>query len=184
MDHQTGVTNKVIILYILSQLDSLTFPRLSDTVLGTALMDYFQFKASFDALRADNWLTVSVRKGETERDADGRPVERCALTPRGEEALRTLRTGIPQHVTDFLASETGRWSAEHRNRRAAQAESLPDPDGGWRVSLRLHDGTGETMLLQLRLPDRKTASAVCDRFREDPAGFHSLLLRRLTGPGS
>ncbi|MBP7401126.1 MAG: DUF4364 family protein [Clostridia bacterium] len=177
MERNTGVTNKVIILYILSSMEDPTLPRLTDLAVGTAYMDYFQFMQAFDELRSDECVALSVRKDETMRDAHGRPVERCALTRRGSEALRTLVQGIPRHVADYLAAETGRWSRESRSRRAAEAYSLQDPAGGYLAALRLSDGIGDLLHLRLRLPTQSEAAALCERFRADPAGFHRNLMR-------
>ncbi len=181
MERSAGVTNKVIILYILSTMEGLTLPRLNDLAVGTAYMDYFQFMQAFNELREDGCVALSVRKDEPVRDAYGRIVERCAPTPRGIEALRMLAQGIPQHVADYLAGETGRWSHESRDNRAAEAFCQQDPAGGYVVSLRIGDRIGDLLDLRLRLPSRTDAIALCDRFREDPAGFHIQMLRFMTG---
>lgn len=180
MERITGVTNKVIILYILSTSEGLTLPRLNDLAVGTAYMDYFQFIQAFNELRTDGCVALSVRKDETMRDASGRAVERCDLTPRGAEALRTLAQGIPQHVADYLGGETGQWTHEGRELRSAEATFQPDLAGGYQVSLRLGDGIGDLLVLHLRVPGRVEASTLCDRFRADPASVHLRLLHALT----
>jgi hypothetical protein len=184
MERTAGVTNKVIILYILSSSEGLTLSRLNDLAVGTAYMDYFQFIQAFSELRTDGCAALSIRKGETLCDASGRAVERCALTPRGAEVLRTLVQGIPQHVSDYLANETGKWTHESRELRSVEATFQPDPAGGYLVSLRLGDGIGDLLVLRLRLSARSEASALCERFREDPASVHLQLLHALTGSGA
>ena len=183
MERITGVINKVIILYILSSSEGLTLPRLNDLAVGTAYMDYFQFIQAFNELREDHCVLLSVRKEEPVRDSFGRAVERCSLTPRGQEALKMLSQGIPQHVADYLANETGMWSRENRESRASEASYQPDPTGGYQVSLRIGDSIGELLSLRIRLPGRAEAARLCDRFREDPASFHLQLLQLMTREG-
>jgi len=175
------VTNKVIVLYILSCVEGLTLPQLNDRAVGTAYMDYFQFVQAFESLRDDGCVVLSVRKGESEKDSYGRAVERCSLTPRGAEALRTLAQGIPRHVADYLAGETDRWTRAERDGRAAEASWQPDAAGGYRVDLRAGDGIGLLLELSLRLPSKTEAVALCERFRSDPAAFHLGLLRFCIG---
>ena len=177
------VTNKVIVLYILSCVEGLTLPQLNDRAVGTAYMDYFQFMQAFESLRDDGCVVLSVRKDESEQDSHGRAVERCSLTPRGAEALRTLAQGIPRHVADYLAGETARWSRAERDGRAAEASWQPDAAGGYRVDLRMGDGIGTLLELSLRLPSKSEAAALCERFRSDPGAFHLGLMRFCTLPG-
>lgn len=183
MARNMDVTNKVIVLFILSRLDGLTLQRLNELAVGTAYLDYFQFMQAFESLREDGCIAMSVRKGESERDASGRPLERCSLTPQGAEILRTLSGNIPRHVAVYLAGETGRWIHEERNNRAAEAYWQQDVAGGYRVELKSDDGIGVLLELRMRLPAKADAVALCERFLDDPAAFHRRLLRHCLPPG-
>ncbi len=182
MARNADVTNKVIVLFILSRLEGLTLQRLNELAVGTAYLDYFQFMQAFDALRSDGCIATAVRKGESERDAAGRPLERCSLTPKGAEILRTLAGNIPHHVAVYLAGETGRWRHEERNNRAAEAYWQQDAAGGYRVELKSDDGIGILLELRMRLPAKADAVALCERFLADPAAFHQQLLRDCLPP--
>jgi hypothetical protein len=147
-------------------------------------MDYFAFISLLDGLCRDGLATRSVRKGEPRTDADGQPVARCDLTPRGAEVLRSLENRIPKHVRAYLSQAAASWAKELKKENTVVATCEPDGTGGFQVRLRLNDGLRDVADLRLSVPDRASAASVCERWRQDTQEVYVGLLALLNPPGA
>ncbi len=183
MDRLETAESKMILLYILRRWTGVTVGQLTRIALDTGYMDYFAFVALLDALCRDGLATRAVRKGETQKDAEGQPVVRCDLTPRGEEVLRPLESRIPRHVHAYLDQAAESWAKELRRENTVSAECEPD-GAAWRVRLRLNDGLRDVVDLRLTVPDKATGAAVCAQWRRDTQAAYVGLLALLSPPPS
>ena len=182
MDHLETAANKMILLYILNRWSGITLGQFTRLALDTRYMDYFVFVTLLDELYRDGLANRSVRKGESLRDADGQPVVRCDITPRGAEVLRTLEPRIPSHIRAYLSQATASWDKELKKENTVVATSDPDGSGGFLVRLRLNDGTRDVVDLKLSVPDRDMASSICAQWRQDTQKVYLGLLAAVSAP--
>ena len=167
MDRLETATDKMVLLYILNRWSGITLGQFTRLALDTRYMDYFVFVPLLDELCRDGLATRSVRKGESLRDADGQPVVRCDITPRGADVLRTLEHRIPPHVRAYLSQAAASWEKDLKKEETVTATCDPDGSGGYLVRLRLNDGTRDVVDLRLGVPDRAMGIAMCSRWRQD-----------------
>jgi hypothetical protein len=182
MDRLETAENKMILLYILNRWSGVTLGQLTRIALDTRYMDYFVFIALLDELCRDGLANRSVRKAEPLKDADGQPVVRCDLTPRGAEVLQTLEGRIPRHVRAYLAQAAASWEKELKRENTVVATYDPDGSGGYQVRLRLNDGMHDVVDLRLSVPDKGLAAAVCHQWKQDTQAVYVGLLALLNGP--
>ena len=182
MDRLENAGNKMILLYILNRWSGVTLGQLTRIALDTRYMDYFVFISLLDELCRDGLAGRSVRKGETMRDADGHPVVRCDLSPRGAEVLKALEHRIPTHVRAYLSQAAVSWEKELKKENTVTATFDPDGAGGYQVRLRLNDGAHDVVDLRLNVPDRTMASSICEQWRQDTQAVYVGLLALLASP--
>lgn len=184
MDRLETAENKMILLYILNRWNGVTVGQLTRIALDTRYMDYFAFMSVLDGLCRDGLATRSVRKGESQLDADGQPVVRCDVTPRGAEVLRSLEGRIPPHVRGYLGQAAASWAKELKRENTVVAAYDPDANGAWTVRLRLNDGARDVVDLKLSVPDKASAAAMCALWKSDTQALYVGLLALLSPPGA
>jgi hypothetical protein len=184
MDRLETAENKMILLYILGRWSGVTVGQLTRIALDTRYMDYFVFVSLLDELCRDGLATRSVRKGESLLDADGQPVTRCDLTPRGSEVLRSLESRVPRHVRAYLSQAAVSWAKELKKENTVVATFDPDGNGGFLVRLRLNDGVHDVVDLRLLVPDRTMAASICTQWKADTQEAYVGLLALLNPPGT
>lgn len=177
MSSPETVSSKVIILYIVRQAPGLTWHQLMNISIGTLYMDYFTFTRLAGDLKTDGLIQIARRKGETERDANGHPVDRCDLTPAGEQVLSSLaetlsvpvRRNIHRLIEPLLPGQ----------QRRIQADVQPDLQSGYRVRLRLDEGGRPLLSAELTVPTEETARRLADAWESGAESRYQAVLRAL-----
>lgn len=177
MSSPETVNSKVIILYIVQQARGLSWHQLMNISIGTLYMDYFTFTQLAGSLQADGLMQVARRKGETALNADGQPVDRCDLTPAGEQVLSSLsetlsvpvRRNIHRLVEPLLDGK----------QRQIQAGIQPDPRGGYRIQLRLDEGGHPLMTTELVVPTEEMARRITAAWEDGAESRYQAVLRAL-----
>jgi hypothetical protein len=182
MDRLETAEKKMILLYILNRWSGVTVGQLTRIALDTRYMDYFVFVSLLDELCQDGLATRSIRKGESLLDADGQPVVRCDLTPRGADVLKSLEGRVPRHVRTYLTQAAASWTKELKQENTVVATFDPDGSGGYLVRLRLHDGVHDVVDLRLLVPDRTMAASICTQWKTDTQTAYVGLLALLNPP--
>lgn len=181
MDKNERVRNKIIILYILSRIPGITVGELTAMALDTCYMNYFAFATAFDDLLASSFITRMVRKGEKEKDSDGKPVLRCDMTGIGLETLNRLQHLIPEHIHTFLNKAFLDW--EKSLKKNAEVKSTYEPDffGGYNVNLILSDGTRNLIDLKISVPSKEIAVSICSNWKANTQSQYLSILSLLSG---
>ncbi len=184
MDKNDDVRNKIVILYILSRIPGITAGELTAMALDTCCMNYFAYASAFESLAAGNLITRMVRKGESEKDSDGKPVMRCDTTAAGLETLGRLSHLIPAQIRSFLDNAFLDWEKSIRKKADVRATSEPDAFGGYAVSLLLSDGTRSLIDLKISVPSKELAVSMCARWKEDTQAQYLAILSLLSASGA
>jgi len=170
---------KLILLYMLHQISSVSSADLMNWAVDSLYLDYFSFVQAKEDLKRDRFIIEASRKGETRVDAAGRPLELCDITPEGEIVLAHLLPTLPPHVRAYLTKASFKWKQDAHEEASVLASYLPDANGAFQVRLILTDGTRQTADLTLFAPDEESAQKMCRRWKESTAGIYLDLLHSL-----
>ncbi len=170
---------KLMLLYMLKQARSIPSLDLQTWAVESLFLDYFLFMQAKEELRRDHLITEAVRKGETRRDASGKPIELCDITPEGELVLSPLIASIPTHIQAYFSGTAQKWIRKTKQDRSVLASYDPDANGAFRVRLSLLDGANTAADISLCAPDEATAQKICRRWKESTADIYRALLLSL-----
>ncbi|NLO61861.1 MAG: DUF4364 family protein [Clostridiaceae bacterium] len=171
---------KLIILYIVKECPGIPSGELTDRAVASLYMDYFAYIEAVEGLARDRLIQRSIRKGETVKDADGRPIERMDITPEGEQVLSFLLSKVPSGIRSYLSAETENARADIRKRNYVTADYAPDANGAFLVRLILSDGIRKTAEIELFAPSEDSAKDMCRRWKESTADIYERLIRSLS----
>lgn len=159
---------KILILYVLRRL-----PRPVD---AQTLADLCSFDSGVSWFDYADCLAGLVDTGHVEMLSG----ERYVITDKGRVNGEAAETSLPYSVrmkADRLIEPVAL-----KMRRDAMIESVHEraPGGGITVRLRLSDGKGEVMCLNLLSPDEATAEEMERYFRTDAEGVYQRIIEILT----
>ena len=172
-------TGKLMLLYMLHQVNSIPSSDLMDWAVESLFLDYFQFVQAKEDLKRDRFIIEATRKGEKRIDAKGNPLEICDITPEGEIVLNQLLPTLPAHIRAYLMSSAQKWKQAAHEDLSVLANYLPDANGAYQVRLMLSDGARTTAELLLFAPNEETAQKMCRRWKESTAGIYMTILTQL-----
>jgi Domain of unknown function (DUF4364) len=172
-------SGKLILLYMLSKVSGMPAADLQAWAIESLYLDYFSFAQAKEELKRDHLMAEAVRKGESRKDASGRFIELCDITPEGEVVLNRLVSTIPMTAQAYLTQTAVRWGQNIRAQANVKASYDPDANGAYVVRLSLYDGTNRNCEILLPAPDEDTAQKMCRRWKESTAGIYKNLLLSL-----
>ncbi|MBR2751126.1 MAG: DUF4364 family protein [Clostridiales bacterium] len=171
---------KIIILFILSKVDSIPSAKLTDCALESLYVDYFLFSQAKKELLDARLMTESVRKNESRKDASGRPILSCDITPEGKAILNRLLPSVPTGIRAYLSSASKSWRHEASEEKSVQAEYAPNGEGTWDVDLRLVENDATTFSLHWNAPSEAAAERTCKRWKSEPAEMYLEIIRLIS----
>ena len=159
---------KILILYVLRRLprpvDADTLAELCSFDNGVSWFDYADCLADL------------VDTGHVERLSGGR----YAITEKGSANGEAAETSIPYSVRRKADRLLEPVAAVMRRDAMIDAAHEQAEGGGVLVRLRLSDGKGEVMGLEILVPDEDTAGAMEKTFRADAEGLYQRIIEILT----
>ncbi|MBR3058130.1 MAG: DUF4364 family protein [Clostridiales bacterium] len=168
---------KIIILFILSKVDSIPSEKLMDCAIESLYMDYFLYSQAKTELLAKHLMTESVRKDEIRKDASGKPILSCDITPEGTVILNQLLPSVPAGIRAYLSDASRAWRQESKADESVFADYAPNGEGTWDVDLRLIERGVTTFSLHWAAPTRESAERTCKRWKADPAAMYNEIVR-------
>lgn len=171
---------KIIILYILSKVDDISSSQLMDCAMESLYMDFFSYSQAKSELIAKKLMTEMVRKGELRKDAAGKPILSCYITPAGKEILERLLPSVPPAIRAYLTSASRNWQYAASESQSVYAEYMPNDEGAWIVDLRLIERGTTTFALRMTAPSEEVAARTCERWKEATAETYLEILRLLS----
>lgn len=171
---------KIIILYILSKVDSIPSSQLMDCAMESLYMDYFLFSQAKQELLDQHLMTESVRKDELRKDASGYPVHSCDLTPEGTEILSRLLPSVPAGIRAYLTSASKSWRRDQASSDSVYADYAPTDEGTWEVDLRLIENRATTFSIKWHAPTEEAAIRTCERWREHTEETYLSIIKTLS----
>jgi hypothetical protein len=180
MEKTDSTNSKIIILYILSKVDDISSSQLMDCALESLYMDFFSYSQAKSELLSKKLMTEMVRKGELRKDAAGKPVLSCYLTPAGKEILDRLLPSVPPAIRAYLTSASRNWQHDTNESQSVYAEYAPNDEGTWYVDLRLIERGSTTFALRMAAPSEEVAERTCKRWEEATAETYMEILRLLS----
>lgn len=171
---------KIIILFILSKVDSIPSAKLTDCALESLYVDYFSFSQAKKELLDAHLMTESVRKDESRKDASGKPILSCDITPEGEVILSRLLPSLPAGIRSYLSSASKSWRHEASEEKSVQADYAPNGEGTWDVDLRLIENGAATFSLHWVAPTETAAERTCKRWKSATAETYLEIVRLIS----
>ena len=162
---------KIIILFILSKVSGISSSQLMDCAMESLYMDYFLYQ---------RLMTEGERKGELRKDASGKTVLSCDITPAGSEILTRLLPSVPAGIRAYLTSASRNWQHDTNESQSVYAEYAPNDEGTWYVDLRLIERGSTTFALHMAAPSEEVAERTCKRWESATAETYMEILRLLS----
>ncbi len=143
--------NKLTILYILQQKDTVSSIELSDFIVFKGYMDYFTMQE----------LIEELLYAELILDMDGS----YTLTPMGDEVVTTFRYRIPNSIRDEI-NEYARTSAYRRSSMLEADCEINKTEQGYDLNCIIRDYDHVVFSLSIHAPDEEKAYAVRNRWQQ------------------
>ena len=172
---------KIIILFILSKVSGLSSSALMDCAMESLYMDYFLFSQAKKELLEKHLMTESERKGEIRKDASGKTVLSCDITPEGAEILQRLLPSVPAGIRAYLTSASRIWNYESSEDNSVFADYTINAEGTWDVDLRLLEKGETTFSLKWTAPTEESAKRTCARWKEQTAETYLSIIKLISG---
>ena len=160
---------QLVILYMLSLLESATDANLLDFLTEAQLMNYLDMMPALRRLSQEGALT------ETEEGV----FRRYTLTPEGQELLDLYGSRIPYSARETIDRRLPDWRAALRTQRDYRADMAQTPRGDFEVSLRMIEQGRAVMAVTVCLPSSDLASRLCRRWQTEGGEVFLTLLRPL-----
>ena len=171
---------KIIILYILSKVNSIPSSQLMDCAVESLYMDYFLFSQAKKELLEKHLMTESERKGELRTDASGKKILSCDITPEGSEILSRLLPSVPAGIRAYLTSASRTWRHDSSESGSVFADYRANDEGAWEVELRLIEKGTTTFSLIWQAPSEEVAERTCRRWKSATAETYVEIIRLLS----
>ncbi|MBP5186439.1 MAG: DUF4364 family protein [Clostridiales bacterium] len=171
---------KIIILFILSKVSGISSSQLMDCAMESLYMDYFLYSQAKTELLDQRLMTEGERKGELRKDASGKTVLSCDITPAGSEILTRLLPSVPAGIRAYLTSASRNWQHDTNESQSVYAEYAPNDEGTWYVDLRLIERGSTTFALHMAAPSEEVAERTCKRWESATAETYMEILRLLS----
>ena len=171
---------KIIILFILPKVSGIPSSQLMDCAMESLYMDYFLFSQAKTELLEKRLMTESERKGELRKDASGKTVLSCDITPSGTEILERLLPSVPAGIRAYLSSASKTWNRESTEDSSVFADYSVNDEGTWDVDLRLLEKGSTTFSLKWTAPTEESAKRTCSRWRENTAETYLSIIKLIS----
>ena len=168
---------KIIILFILSKVSGIPSSQLMDCAMESLYMDYFLFSQAKTELLEQRLMTEGERKGELRKDASGKTVLSCDITPSGTEILARLLPSVPVGIRAYLSSASKTWNRESTEDSSVYADYSVNDEGTWDIDLRLMEKGSTTFSLKWTAPTEESARRTCARWRENTAEIYLSIIK-------
>ena len=143
--------NKLVLLYILQQKDTVSAIELSDFIVFKGYMDYFTMQE----------LIEEMIYAELILDMDGS----YTLTPMGDEVVSTFRFRIPNSIRDEI-NEYARTSAYRRSSMLEADCDMTQTDQGYDIDCLVRDYDRIVFSMRVHAPDEEKAFAVRNHWQQ------------------
>ena len=167
MDDQQLTENKLILLYVLQQKETISSIELSDYIIFKGYMDYF----SMQQLLAELEESELVMKG---------PNDQYRLSSAGREVVETFRSRIPNSIRDEI-TEYARTSAFRRSSMLEADTTIQPVEKGYQVRLGIRDYDHDVLALTLSADTEEEAFAIRNRWQKSGMTIYRHLISELKG---
>ena len=160
-EEQTDI--KLIILFITENFKCpVTDRRIVEAALSPNILNYFDLEESMSELLKSDLL---------EAYGDGRRTL-YQLTQKGKDTLTYFEERIPYSVREALLASIKKVRKEDATENDISAEYEKVDDLNYSVRLKVSECGFPLFELFLSVPDEKTASEMCLKFRKDPTHYY------------
>ncbi len=156
--------NKLILLYILQQKDTVSAIELSDFIVFKGYMDYFTMQE----------LLEELLYAELILDLNGS----YTLTPMGEEVVTTFRYRIPNSIRDEI-NEYARTSTYRRSSMLEADCDMTQTEQGYTLNCLIRDYDHIVFSLNIQAPTEEKAFAVRNHWMQRGLTIYRNLISEL-----
>ncbi len=171
--------NKVIILKLAGQLPGLRQAMLSDAVMDSLQMNFFEYSQALSELIEGKLLYKAVRKREPHLDADQQAVERIDITPKGTEVLQTLETQIPEAVNKWICRKVAELKGEQNLLETHSSRLRQTGTGEWLLILERYETEVPNFTISLTFPTKEMAKKAASAWEAASVDLYELILKHL-----
>lgn len=156
------VEAKFLFLSLIQQEPGINEPQLLARSCASMYMDYFGFAQIRDEMLEKDFVTQSLRKGETRTDAEGKPLTRFDLTQGGQLLLQTLEPTMPDALLRYLEKVRSEQSVELEESATGSVE--PSGAGDYYAHLLLQEKGRKLFECRLLFPTEEAAKQLVQRW--------------------
>lgn len=163
---------KLIVLHTLSEASvPLSKTQLTDLILGSAEINYFDLQAALDFL-------LDAKEVYTYQSMED--VFVYDLTKEGQASAQHFFMRIPLEIREYIADGLAALFAQQRQQRQLSAEVYPVAYNSFSAKCSLRDSDVPLLELTFFAGDREHAKQICDNFKADSAKIYQGILTLLT----
>ena len=176
MPQTDAQSRKLILLYMLRQVQGLSSDEWMRWAIDSLYLDYFSFVQAKEDLIRDHLVSESQRKNERRLQPSESPVLRCDLTPEGEAILDQLLPTLAPHIRSYLYEEGKKRRRTEDEKNSVLAHFAPDANGKVQVFLSLRE-TGQTVMdISFQTPNEQRAQEICRRWKTSTSDIYMKIL--------
>ncbi|MBQ8554986.1 MAG: DUF4364 family protein [Clostridia bacterium] len=169
--HIPETENRLIILYTLKRLGSVTAMQLLQAMSEADLMNYITMQLALSEMEQQGQISMRAHPL-------GNLIE---ITGEGDFILRSFEKRIPASRRALIDQHAKAWQERFQVEQMAPAESFTLPDGRTCLHLRLLESAATVMDLLLYMPAGTTMTFLAERWRACVQVAYSTVLAHLTG---
>ena len=176
-DNEQELRRKLLIMALCEALPGIRREELARLALDSLFLDYFQWSSALDELVETGLIHIATRKEESQRDAHGKHASRCGLTPKGCDALATLKSTLPDHILTYIEQQRQSAAPMLTAELDVHATYQPDGSGGYRVMLSRSFRQKEQLALTLAVPTESEAKTFCNLWESRSVDVYDAIYR-------
>lgn len=166
---QNELDLKLLILYIMTRTAGpITFLQLLELALCDAGVDYFSLTQAVNHM---------VETGQLSKEED-----RYSITDKGRRNSEICESSLPYSVRMHCDENLVKVNEALRREAQIQTGTTDNEDGTCSLHLRLNDVGSPLLNLDLLVPGPAQATAMAQRFQENPASVYHAIIGLLCGP--
>ncbi len=169
--HEDFTVNKLIILYLLSQVKMpLSLSQITEIMLDKGYTNYFSLQQYLNELEKSTFITTSKQNNTSYFE----------ITDKGSQTLEFFSSRIPDFTKkdlDLLIQQSWR---KFKSELDIHAEYLPHKDNEYMVHCKVTENNSTLMELSINVGSKKQAIELCNKWEKNASPLYSQILELLS----
>lgn len=171
MNHEDFTVNKLIILYLLSQVKMpLSLSQTTQIILERGYTDYFSLQQYLTELESSKFITTSRQNNTSYFE----------INERGLQTLEFFSSRIPDFIRKELDSFIEKNWRQLKSELDIHAEYAPNESNEYIVHCKVTENDSTLIELNLNVGSKKQAIEMCNKWKEDASNLYGEILQLLS----